>query len=121
MQKYKYIFFICFICLSNIVTVFIVDKFYIPKVKTISLIEIINDKEDKTYQAFLDGKLTKEEYSSKLDQKMEAIQEAIEQLSNGKDILIAEEAVIKTEKNNYISLTSIVKNYVDQYQNSISK
>lgn len=106
---------------SNIITAFTIDRYFIPKVKTISLLEIINDKEDKYYKQFLDGKISKDEYSEKLDQKMEAIQEAISQISNGKDLLIAEEAVIKSDKNNYTSLTEAVKNYVEQYQNSVKK
>ena len=40
-------------------------------------------------------------------------QNALDYFSNWKDILLIEEAVVKTNKNNFISITQAVKNYVN--------
>ncbi|MDD3056160.1 MAG: hypothetical protein PHE16_09795 [Aliarcobacter sp.] len=98
---------------SSFAIIYILDKYFIPKVKTVSMMSVINDENDDEYQKFLDGKLSQEEYLKKVEERMLKIQNALDYFSNGKDILLIEEAVVKTNKNNFISITQAVKNYVN--------
>lgn len=100
------------IILSNTVTIFITKQYLIPDVKTVSLMEIINDEDDANLKAFTDGKISEEEYTKKIENKMARLQESLDFYSNGKTILLIEEAVIKTKNNNYTSITEQIKNYV---------
>ncbi len=93
-------------------TTFIINKYFIPKVKTISIMSVLNNQEDESYKKFLDGKISQEEYTKAIETKMAKIQSALDYYSNGKDILLVEEAVIKSNNNNFISITEAVKDYV---------
>ena len=42
---------------------------------------------------------------------MQKIQSALNYFTSSKDILLIEESVVKTDKNNYISITEAVKQY----------
>jgi hypothetical protein len=97
---------------SSFTTIYVLDKYFIPKVKTVSMMSVINDENDEEYQKFLDGKLSQEEYLKKVEERMLKIQNALDYFSNGKDILLIEEAVVKTNKNNFISITQAVKSHV---------
>lgn len=97
--------------ISSFSTIYIIDNKFIPRFKTVSIMEILNE-EDTNYQNFLDAKLTQEEYTKSIEEKMKKIQDAINYFSNGKDILIVEEAIIKADRNNYISITRAIKDYV---------
>jgi len=101
------------VCVLNIfVTIFILDKYFIPKVKTISMTRVLSTLNDNSYQKFLDGKLTQEEYTKSIEEKMSSIQNALNYYLNKKDILLIEEAVVNTNKNSSISITENVLNYV---------
>lgn len=121
LKKIEWVLIVILLILSNFSTIYLVEQYFIPKVKTVSLLEIINDKEDESYKLYVDKKITDEEYSKKIDEKMKYIQEALDLFSNGKNILIAEEAMIKTTNNNSVSITESVKNYVKQNQNNSNK
>src|SRR5574344_1870499 len=102
--------------LSFIVRVFsalyISNKFLIPKVKTVSMMQIMGDGNDENYIKFLNGELAQDDYSKLLEIRMKKIQDALNHYSNDRDILLVEEAVIKSNKNNFISITEAIKNYV---------
>jgi|GEM_PF-2210992 len=99
--------------LNIFITIFILDKYFIPKVKTISMTRVLSTLNDNSYQKFLDGKLTQEEYTKNIEEKMSSIQNALNYYSSKKDILLIEEAVVNTNKNSYISIiTESVLNYV---------
>jgi len=98
---------------SAFTTLFISNKYFITKIKTVSMVEVLKDTNNDSYQKFLDGKLTQEEYTKTVENKMLKIQEALDYYTkNGKDILLVEEAVIKTNNNNFTSLTETIKNHV---------
>ena len=97
---------------SVFLTVFLMNKYIVPKVKTVSIMNVLNDKEDESYQNFLDGKISQEEYSKLVETKMAKIQSGLDYFTSKNDILLVEEAVIKTNSNNYISITEAVKNHL---------
>ena len=96
---------------SVFLTVFLMNKYVVPKVKTVSIMNVLNDKEDDSYQKFLDGKISQEEYSKLVETKMAKIQSALDYFTGNNDILLVEEAVVKTNSNNYLSTTEAVKKY----------
>jgi hypothetical protein len=96
---------------SVFLTVFLMNKYVVPKVKTVSIMNVLNDKEDDSYQKFLDGKISQEEYSKLVETKMAKIQSALDYFTGNNDILLVEEAVVKTNSNNYLSITEAVKKY----------
>ncbi|KLD98478.1 hypothetical protein L5F43_09995 [Aliarcobacter butzleri] len=117
MKKADWLMFITIIFFVAVITVFttifIMDKYFIPQIKTVSMMQVLSDEKDDSYQKFLDGKLTQEEYTKTVENKMLKIQEALDYYTkNGKDILLVEEAVIKTNNNNFTSLTETIKNHV---------
>ena len=46
---------------SVFLTVFLMNKYVVPKVKTVSIMNVLNDKEDDSYQKFLDGKVSQDD------------------------------------------------------------
>lgn len=92
-------------------TIFIMNKYFIPTVKTVSIMEVLNTGEDKSYSDFVSGAISQEEYTKAIENKMQKIQSALNYFTSSKDILLIEESVVKTDKNNYISITEAVKQY----------
>lgn len=97
---------------SVFTTLFISNKYFIPKIKTVSMVEVLSDINDDSYEKFLEGKISQEEYTKLLEAKMIKVQNALNYYSSNNDILLVEEALVKTDKNNYISITEAVKNNV---------
>lgn len=103
-----------FTTLGSVSTIYLIDKNNIPKFKTISMMEVMNDSNDEIFKQFSDGSISKDEYMKHLESKMQKIQEAINVYSNSKDVIFIEEAVIKSDKQNFISITDEIKDYVSK-------
>ncbi len=95
-------------------TLYLTKEHLVPKIKMVSMVQLINDKEDSSYQAFVDGKITDSEYQKLQEIKMELIQKAIDTYSKD-SILLMEEMVVKNGDSSNIKVESItekVKDYV---------
>lgn len=93
-------------------TIFIMNKYFVPTIKTVSIMEVLNPgEEDKSYSDFVSGAISQEEYTRAVENKMQKIQSALNYFTSNKDVLLVEESVVKTDKNNYISITEAVKQY----------
>lgn len=116
MRKYEWISVIAIMFFISVVsvftTLFVSNKYFITKIKTVSMVEVLKDTNDDSYQKFLDGTISQDEYSKLVESKMIKIQSALNYFSSENTLLLVEEALIKTDKKNYISITEAVKNYV---------
>ena len=116
MRKYEWISVIAIMFFISVVsvftTLFVSNKYFITKIKTVSMVEVLKDTNDDSYQKFLDGTISQDEYSKLVETKMIKIQSALNYFSSKNDIILVEEALIKTDKNSYISITEAVKRYV---------
>lgn len=104
-------------------TLYLTKEKLVPKIKMVSMVQLINDKEDSSYQAFVDGKITDSEYQKLQENKMELIQKAIDIYSKD-SILLMEEMVVKNGDSSNIKVESItekVKDYVKTNIYSSSK
>ncbi|MDX9814674.1 MAG: hypothetical protein RBS91_08465 [Sulfurimonadaceae bacterium] len=100
------------LALGFILSVYYVKEYVVPEVKTISLMSILNDSEDPLLIDYSEGKITQEQFEEQVKHRIEKTQEAMEYFTTPKDILLIEESVVKTSKNNTVSITEAVKNYV---------
>ena len=116
MRKYEWIRVIAIMFLISVVsvftTLFVSNKYFITKIKTVSMVEVLNDTNDDSYQKFLEGIISQDEYSKLVESKMIKIQSALNYFSSENTLLLVEEALIKKKKKNYTSITEAVKNYV---------
>lgn len=62
---------------SAFTTLFISNKYFITKIKTVSMVEVLKDTNDDSYQKFLDGTISQDEYSKLVETKMIKIQSAL--------------------------------------------
>ena len=57
---------------SAFTTLFISNKYFITKIKTVSMVEVLKDTNDDSYQKFLDGTISQDEYSElKIDESLD--------------------------------------------------
>lgn len=88
----------------------------VPKFKAVSMVQLINDKDDSVYQDFVNGKITDSEYQKLQEKRMELIQKAIDVYSED-SILLMDEMLVKNGKSSNIKVESItekVRDYVKQ-------
>lgn len=91
-------------------------EYLVPKFKAVSMVQLINDKDDFVYQDFVNGKITDSEYQKLQEKRMELIQKAIDVYSED-SILLMEEMLVKNGESSNIKVESItekVRDYVKQ-------
>lgn len=91
-------------------------EYLVPKFKAVSMVQLINDKDDSVYQDFVNGKITDSEYQKLQEKRMELIQKAIDVYSED-SILLMEEMLVKNGESSNIKVESItekVRDYVKQ-------
>ena len=102
MRKYEWISVIAIMFFISVVsvftTLFVSNKYFITKIKTVSMVEVLNDTNDDSYQKFLEGIISQDEYSKLVESKMIKIQSALNYFSSENTLLLVEEALIKTDK-----------------------
>jgi len=105
----------------NIGSIFIMKEYFTPKIKTIDLTQIINEKDD-AYKKLVNGEIKPDEYKRILTQKAEYINKAVEQFSGKNDVILLKEFVVNSEGSNQIQdITSEIKRYVEEHTIFIKK
>ena len=93
-------------------------EYLVPKFKAVSMVQLINDKDDSVYQDFVNGKITDNEYQKLQEKRMELIQKAIDVYSED-SILLMEEMLVKNGESSNAKIESITKKVRDYVKKNI--
>ena len=121
MKSIEWILNITLILLVTVTAMYIQKNYLNPKFKSISIVGIINEKDD-AYQQLVDGKIDNEKYTLLVEEKMKLVDKGISELTSKHDVVVLKELLVKSHTSvNVVDITEDVKNYVKAHQNSIEK
>lgn len=121
MKPIEWILNIALMLLIAVSTLYIQKNYLSPKFKSISIVGIVNEKDD-AYQQLVDGKIDNEKYASLVEEKMKLVDKGISELTSKHDVVVLKELLVKSHASvNVVDITEDVKNYVKTHQNSIEK